>query len=140
MKIEGELIHKESNEAKTQEEIQETKQNLINEAIRTQEAEDPSAPKDIEAIKQTMRNKFNYNQREAQTENIIIRERGVSTEPPPSDTIRGQITQWEIFDAYMAEFEKEKDEKKPKQEQDHDNSLYKPSFKRCLKIMERTVV
>lgn len=47
----GELIHKESNEAKNQEEIIETKTNLINEAIRTQEAEDPGASKDIEAIK-----------------------------------------------------------------------------------------
>lgn len=41
----------------------------------------------------------------------IIRERGVSTEPPPSDTIRGEITQWEIFDAYMADFAKESAEK-----------------------------
>lgn len=61
----GELIHKDSNEAKNQEEIIETKTNLINEAIRTQEAEDPGASKDIDAIKQTLRNKFNYNAREA---------------------------------------------------------------------------
>ena len=54
--------------------------------------EDPGAPKDTDAIKQTMRNKFNYNAREAQTEGRTIRERGISTEPPPSDTIKGQIT------------------------------------------------
>lgn len=41
------------------------KEALIKEAIRNQELEDPGAPKDIEAIKQTMRNKFNYNTREA---------------------------------------------------------------------------
>jgi len=63
------------------------------------ETEDPSAAKDIEAIKQSMRNKFNYNTREAQTINNPIREKGVSTEPPPSDTLQGDITQWEIFDA-----------------------------------------
>lgn len=54
-----------------------------------------------------MRNKFNYNTRECQTINPIIRERGESTEPPPSDNISGKITQWEIFDAYMAELERE---------------------------------
>jgi dynein intermediate chain 1 len=53
-----------------------------------------------------MRNKFNYNAREAQTANLVTRERGVSTEPPPSDTIRGEVTQWEIFDAYMADYAK----------------------------------
>lgn len=53
-----------------------------------------------------MRNKFNYNTRECQTINPIIRERGESTEPPPSDNISGKITQWEIFDAYMAELER----------------------------------
>lgn len=63
--MDGELIHKDSGEARTQEEIVENKKTQINEAIRNQEAEDPGAPKDIEAIKQTMRNKFNYNAREA---------------------------------------------------------------------------
>jgi len=38
----------------------------------------------------------------------------VSTEPPPSDTIRGEITQWEIFDSFMHEFAKEQQEKKQK--------------------------
>lgn len=70
----------------------ETKEALIKEAERNQEMEDPGAPKDTDAIKQTMRNKFNYNAREAQTEGRTIRERGISTEPPPSDTIKGQIT------------------------------------------------
>ena len=36
-----------------------------------------------------MRNKFNYNAREAQTENRVVREKAASTEPPPSDTIKG---------------------------------------------------
>jgi dynein intermediate chain 1 len=43
----------------------ETKEALIKEAERNQEMEDPGAPKDTDAIKQTMRNKFNYNAREA---------------------------------------------------------------------------
>ncbi|CAK90422.1 unnamed protein product (macronuclear) [Paramecium tetraurelia] len=116
----------------------ETKLALIKEAERNQEMEDPGASKDKEAIKQTMRNKFNYNAREAQTDGRVIRERGVSTEPPPSDTLKGQITQWEIFDAYIQN--KAKEESQKKKDHTSDNTVYKPSFKRCLKIMERTVV
>jgi dynein intermediate chain 1 len=72
-----------------------------------QEAEDPGAPKeDTEAIKKTLRNKFNYNERQAQTMNNIIREKGVSTEPPPSDKFEYEITQWEMFDAYIADLTK----------------------------------
>jgi len=63
-----------------------------------------------------MRNKFNYNQREAQTINNTIRDKGVSTEPPPSDTIRGSITQWEIFDAYKEMDKQAQDKKKVEQE------------------------
>lgn len=66
-----------------------------------------------------------------------MRERGVSTEPPPSDTIKGQITQWEIFDAYIANSAKDQSAKKGNH---NDGNVYKPSFKKCMKIMERTVV
>jgi dynein intermediate chain 1 len=91
-----------------------------------------------------MRNKFNYNTREAQTINSTVRDKGVSTEPPPSDTIRGNITQWEIFDAYMQDIDKEAQEKKKKDQEFGDkkqeSTLYSNSFRRCLKIMERMVV
>lgn len=94
-----------------------------------------------------MRNKFNYNTRECQTINNIVREKGLSTEPPPSDTIRGNITLWEIFDVYFAEElakQEEKEGKKKKsdqeQEKNKESSLYSTSFKRCLKIMERMVM
>ncbi|CAD8183512.1 unnamed protein product [Paramecium octaurelia] len=137
-RMDGEIIHKDSNESRIQEELWETKLALIKEAERNQEMEDPGAAKDKEAIKQTMRNKFNYNAREAQTDGRVIRERGVSTEPPPSDTLKGQITQWEIFDAYIQN--KAKEESQKKKDHTSDNTVYKPSFKRCLKIMERTVV
>lgn len=59
-----------------------------------------------------MRNKFNYNSRECQTINSVIREKGVSTEPPPSDRFKGNITQWEIFDVYLQELDKESEAKK----------------------------
>ena len=62
----------------------------------------------LKVIKKTLRNKFNYNQRQSQTMNNLIRERGVTTEPPPSDSYTGTITQWEIYDAYLQEYLKEK--------------------------------
>lgn len=88
--------------------------------------------------------------------NNIIRERGVSTEPPPSDKFEYEITQWEIFDAYVADILKvvflwwfnhsfrikgnEKAAQLLKQENKQESSLYSTSFRRCLKIMERMVV
>nr|8BX8_D Chain D, Dynein intermediate chain 2 [Tetrahymena thermophila] len=143
--MDGDYIWKESNEYKTQEEIRDTKKALIKEAMRKQESEEPGANHDEEAIKQTLRNKFNYNTRECQTINPSIRERGVSTEPPPSDTICGNITQWEIFDAYYAEIMKDhqienKKKKEVDQDKKQDQSMYSTSFKRCCKIMERMVV
>ena len=54
-----------------------------------------------------MRNKFNYNGREVQTVYPEIKERGVSTIPPSTQNIRGEITQWEIWDTYIEDFKKE---------------------------------
>ena len=89
-----------------------------------------------------MRNKFNYNTRETQTINPIIRNKGISTEPPPSDTIRGNITQWEIFDAYMQDMRQDSEDKAKQEheEKKQESNLYSQSFVRCAKIMERMVV
>jgi len=49
--------------------------------------------------------------------NNLIREKGVSTEPPPSDNFSFEITQWKIFDAYQKELfsgEEKPDAKKKK--------------------------
>ena len=34
-------------------------------------------------------------------------ERGTATEPPPRSTFSGNVTQWEIYDAYQEDFEKQ---------------------------------
>ncbi|CAD8084053.1 unnamed protein product [Paramecium primaurelia] len=127
--IDGEIIHKDSNEAKIQEELQEKKQALIKEAQRNQELEDPGAYKYLEAIKQTMRNKFNYNAgkprlKEEQLEKeefqlnlhqVILQKvkllNGKSLMPTSRIRLRKKI-------------QKIKDYKS-------DNTVYKPSFKRC---------
>lgn len=61
-----------------------------------------------------MRNKFNYNGREVQTVYPEIREKGAATIPPSTENIRGEITQWEIWDTYIEDFNSEanKDDEK----------------------------
>ena len=59
-----------------------------------------------------MRNKFNYNGREVQTVYPDIRERGAATVPPSSVDIRGEVTQWDIWDTYIEEFKKEANDEK----------------------------
>ena len=50
------------------------------------------------------KNQFNYSERAAQTFNNPLRERGVSTEPPPVITFGATLTQWEIYDFYMTDY------------------------------------
>lgn len=38
---------------------------------------------------------------------IFNQERGNTTEPPPRVTFSGNVTQWEIYDAYQEDFEKQ---------------------------------
>merc|ERR550514_105980 len=60
------------------------------------------------AVKNTLRNQFNFSERASQTFNQVLRERGISTEPPPSSPFTAVVTQWTIYDTYMKEIDKEK--------------------------------
>ena len=66
----GDLVLKDSNEAKIQEEIEEMRKNALNEAIRNKKEEtgeivNVNDPKELKVIKKILRNKFNYNQRQS---------------------------------------------------------------------------
>lgn len=61
-----------------------------------------------------LKNQFNFSERASQTFNNPMRDRGVATEPPPTTDCGGNVTQWEIFDSYLAEFQKQRDAKNPK--------------------------
>lgn len=50
-------------------------------------------------------NQFNFSERASQTYNNPLRERGTMTEPPPRLTYASNITQWEIYDAYVEDYE-----------------------------------
>eukprot|EP00913_Durusdinium_trenchii_P024446 g22949.t1 len=104
-------------------------------------------------VKNPLRNQFNFSERAAQSKNAILRERSWTTEPPPTTRNYGTVTQWEIFDQYMAEIEaakeKEKDDKKSgksayddmseKKKKSDSDPTYSENMKLSIKIMERMV-
>ena len=87
--MDGDYIHTTSNEYKVQEQIEEVRKTMFNKYRAEAEKEEPGSGKNVEAIKQSMRNKFNYNGREVQTVYPDIKERGAATIPPSSENIRG---------------------------------------------------
>jgi dynein intermediate chain 1 len=61
-----------------------------------------------------LKNQFNFSDRSSQTFNNPMRDREVSTEPPPTASFGANITQWEIFDTYLADLEQQAAEKESK--------------------------
>ncbi|KAK3096843.1 hypothetical protein FSP39_003888 [Pinctada imbricata] len=82
------------------------------EGEQTEETTTP-APGGAEAGKK-LTNQFNFSERASQTYNNPYRERGTATEPPPRATFSANVTQWEIFDAYQEDFEKQEKSKEKK--------------------------
>lgn len=50
-----------------------------------------------------LRNQFNFADRAAQTGHQVPRERSTMTEPPPTASTSGSCSRWEIFEAYVAD-------------------------------------
>ncbi|KAK3771270.1 hypothetical protein RRG08_024349 [Elysia crispata] len=59
-------------------------------------------------------NQFNFSERASQTYNNPFRDRGTVTEPPPRASFSSNVTQWEIYDAYQEDFEKQEKSKEKK--------------------------
>jgi len=112
----------------------------------------------------TIRNQFDFAERASQTFNLTLRERTMSTEPPPSATINGFVNQAEIYDTYMRDrerqeylrekAEKEKaaakdgkevkakkdDPKPPSGPEKSEDVVHSTAMARSLKIIERMVM
>ncbi|BFY97571.1 hypothetical protein BsWGS_00610 [Bradybaena similaris] len=133
--IDGNLLHKESEEAKKQfarmgiiptqeEDIQKPAELVVeegDEAAQEVEAKDeteegePTVTKTKGTTKEAkLTNQFNFSERAAQTYNNPFRDRGTVTEPPPRVTFAANVTQWEIYDAYQEDFEKQEKSKEKK--------------------------
>jgi dynein intermediate chain 1, axonemal len=61
---------------------------------------------DLDLDDDLQRNQFNYTERAAQTYVAQTKHRVISTEPPHTAESSGSMSQWRIYDAYMAEFER----------------------------------
>ncbi|RLN97191.1 hypothetical protein BBJ28_00016953, partial [Nothophytophthora sp. Chile5] len=108
----GSMIHKESEDAKTQaafdqknaEEEKEARELAIKQA--KEEAEAKGEKIDEAAFHfESGKNQFNYSERAAQTYTNPLRKRAVETEPPPVVSFMATVTQWEIYDTFMDAYE-----------------------------------
>ncbi|XP_068576512.1 dynein, axonemal, intermediate chain 1, paralog 2 isoform X2 [Cebidichthys violaceus] len=99
-------------------------------------------------------NPFNFSERASQTLNNPLRERSCQTEPPPRSIFAATANQWEIYDAYVEELQKqEKNKEKQKaaaSKKDTDKSKKKTMLmetqndditkvRKSAKILERMV-
>lgn len=105
--MDGPCMHKESKEAKQQRAYEEKVREEAEQARKDAAAAAAEAgEEDFEEddAPQAGKNQFNYSERAAQTFNNPMKARGVETEPPPVVTFCATVTQWEIYDFYMADY------------------------------------
>ncbi|XP_033108789.1 dynein intermediate chain 2, ciliary-like [Anneissia japonica] len=80
--------------------------------------EDGTTPAPAAAGEQSkLTNQFNFSERASQTYNNPYRERGTATEPPPRANFSATANQWEIYDAYMEDLERQAEEKAKEKKQ-----------------------
>uniref|UniRef100_A0A665T4R0 Dynein, axonemal, intermediate chain 1, paralog 2 n=1 Tax=Echeneis naucrates TaxID=173247 RepID=A0A665T4R0_ECHNA len=111
--MEGSLVHQDSDEGRRQ---------MAKEGVlEGKDRPDSSASKtDKKELKIT--NQFNFSERASQTLNNPLRDKSCHTEPPPRSNFSATATQWEIYDAYVEELQKqEKNKEKQKAIQTKEN-------------------
>jgi len=59
-----------------------------------------------------LKNQFNFSERASQTTNNALRDREVCTEPPPTTEFSGNVTHFDIFDAYCEDVARQLNAKK----------------------------
>jgi len=169
-KFDGWLLEKKTDEAQAQ--LAREKARLDAKEAKEQEefergvagGENPLLHEDDFKLDPTIRNQFDFAERASQTFNLTLRERNMSTEPPPSATINGFVNQAEIYDTYIRdrdrqEYLREKAEKekaaakegkdaKKKEEpkapaagqEKSEDVVHSAAMARSLKIIERMVM
>lgn len=99
------LLHVESDDMKKQRASEEAeKDGYLREQERKRADGIEAEADDLKGL----RNQFNFSERASQTLGAGSRERSTSTEPPASVEYSALATQWEIYDAYMDEQERQK--------------------------------
>ncbi|CAG5983207.1 unnamed protein product [Menidia menidia] len=119
---EGSLLHEDSDEARR------LRATSVEDGGDVDEAGGEERPDSV-ASKTTKKvtNQFNFSERASQTLNNPSRERNSQTEPPPRSRFSATANQWDIYDAYLEELQKqEKNKEKQKATQvKKDNSKCK---------------
>ena len=98
---EGLIFQRDSDEAKMQLAAQQAAQERLDEEARKLKQAGGDGMGAMDTVVEAGKNQFNYSERAAQTFNAPMRERGVSTEPPPMKVVGENVTQWNIYDTYM---------------------------------------
>lgn len=98
----GNLIHKDTEEAKMQKEEEERRQSEHLRASEDKKHDSEAGEEGEEGDHKQLHNQFNYSQRATQTFNYTQKEVFVFTEPPPSMDFSATATAWEIYDSYKA--------------------------------------
>jgi len=172
-KFDGWLLEKKTEEGKSQmelekaraQEAEEKEQAAFERKLIAKDSGEPLPDVDESDFKLDMRirNQFDFAERASQTFNLTLRERVMSTEPPPSSTVTGIVNQAEIYDTYIREIERQnylkekaereklaqkegKDPKKVEQEkaapvqEKAEDVVHSAAMSRSLKIIERMVM
>lgn len=123
--IDGNLIHKESEEAKRQMSKGVTASTASDDAPKAETststattakaggADDDDEEGKSKGGEKQLKNQFNFSERASQTYNNPARERSTMTEPPPRSNFSSNVSQWEIYDAYIEDFEEQQRHKEP---------------------------
>ncbi|CAK8676508.1 dynein intermediate chain 2, ciliary-like [Clavelina lepadiformis] len=129
--LDGNMLHKDSDEARRQRAkagMGEARSEIALSEAGEEEAGDGEEGEKEEAAeapppkKESLRNQFNFSERASQTFNNPYRERGTATEPPPRANFSSTANQWEIYDAYYEDLQK--------QEKAKDKTKQVPAFKK----------
>ncbi|CAF0743555.1 unnamed protein product [Brachionus calyciflorus] len=139
--MDGNLIHKDSEEAKRQmmTKKEETSTETEQEEVKEVEVKPSADDDDEEGGKKTagkdkkLTNQFNFSERASQTYNNPARDRFTMTEPPPRSNFSSNATQWEIYDAYLEDYEQQQ-----KSAKDQKKSTLKAADKQKVKKTNQT--
>ncbi|XP_018555814.1 LOW QUALITY PROTEIN: dynein axonemal intermediate chain 1 [Lates calcarifer] len=137
--LEGSLLHQDSDEARRlrakeglpeetatidtgaepDEEKPETPATPVEDGGEVEEAGEEDRPDSVasktDKKEPKLTNQFNFSERASQTLNNPLRERSCQTEPPPRSIFSATANQWEIYDVYVEELQKqEKNKEKQK--------------------------
>lgn len=152
--LDGNMLHKDSDEARRQRARQGhgEAENDANEAADEEEKENKPEPAGEEKAAEEVRpdssasvggkaeskltNQFNFSERASQTYNNPYRERGTSTEPPPRANFSATANQWEIYDAYVEDLQKQE---KIKEKESRKTQTFKKDEDKKKKLMQSEV-